>query len=222
MKKPKRFNQTLLHDDIHDQDTWRIFRIMAEFIDGFEALSRIKKGICIFGSARLKPDNKYYKIAEKTAYLLAKSGYSVITGGGPGIMEAANKGAAAAGGKSVGLNIMLPMEQKPNPFMNVMLEFRYFFVRKVMFMKYAKAFVALPGGYGTLDEFYEAITLIQTERIETFPVILVGKEYWKDLIDWMKNTMLDEDCISRCDLDIFKIVDTPEEIVSIIKKSHFK
>ncbi|MBU0951819.1 MAG: TIGR00730 family Rossman fold protein [Elusimicrobia bacterium] len=218
----KRFNQTLNHNDVHDEDTWRIFRIMAEFIDGFETLSRIKKGICFFGSARLKPNTKYYKIAEKTAYLLAKSGYSVITGGGPGVMEAANKGASAGGGKSVGLNIILPMEQKPNPFMNVMLEFRYFFVRKVMFTKYAKAFVVLPGGFGTLDEFYEAITLIQTERICPFPVILVGKEYWKDLIAWMKNSMLKENCISNCDLDIFKVVETPEEIVSIIKKNHFK
>ncbi|OGS27410.1 MAG: Rossman fold protein, TIGR00730 family [Elusimicrobia bacterium RIFOXYB2_FULL_48_7] len=221
MKKQKRFNQALIHDDIHDEDTWRIFRIMAEFIDGFETLSRIKKGICIFGSARIQPGTKYYKIAERTAYLLAKSGYSVITGGGPGIMEAANKGASEAGGNSVGLNIMLPMEQKPNPFINIMIEFRYFFVRKVMFTKHAKAFVALPGGYGTLDEFYEAITLIQTERIEQFPVILVGKEYWKGIIKWMEDTMLKEDCISKCDLDVFTIVDTPEEVVSIIKKSRF-
>ncbi|OGS22643.1 MAG: Rossman fold protein, TIGR00730 family [Elusimicrobia bacterium RIFOXYA2_FULL_39_19] len=216
----RRFNH-YEKDDFSQEDTWRIFRIMAEFVEGFEMLTKLGKAVCVFGSARLKTDNKYYKTAEKTAYLLSKAGYAVITGGGPGIMEAANKGAMEAAGKSVGLNILLPMEQKPNPYINIMLEFRYFFVRKVMFAKYAKAFIVLPGGFGTLDEFFEAITLVQTERIDPFPVILVGKDYWKDLVKWLESKVLEEECISKDDLLIYKLVDTPEEALKVIKKSKF-
>jgi hypothetical protein len=191
---------------------------MAEFIEGFELLSKIGQAVCIFGSSRLKKSDKYYKTSERVGYLLAKSGYAVITGGGPGIMEAANKGAKKANGKSVGLNILIPTEQKPNPYINILLDFRYFFCRKVMFVKYAKAFIVLPGGYGTLDEFFEAITLIQTEKVTPFPVILIGKEYWRGLNKWLKNQVLMRKCISKSDLNILKTVDTPEEVLSIIKK----
>ena len=206
--------------DFAQEESWRIFRIMAEFIEGFELLSKIGRAVCIFGSARLDKKDKYYAIAEKTAYLLAKSGYGVITGGGPGIMEAANKGAKKAKGTSVGLNILIPTEQKPNPYITTILNFRYFFCRKVMFVKHAKGFIIMPGGYGTLDEFFEAITLIQTERIQPFPVVMVGRKYWAGLYDWLKKTMLASKCISRGDLDIFKIVDTPEEAIALIRKWH--
>lgn len=198
-------------------DTWRMFRILSEFVDGFELLSEAGKAVSIFGSSRSKPDNKYYKLAEETAYLLAKEGFAIITGGGPGIMEAGNKGAKRAKGLSIGLNIQIPMEQKANEYIDILLDFRYFFVRKVMFVKYAKAFVIMPGGYGTLDEFYEAINLIQTERIDRFPVVLFGKEYWRGMVDWLKNKVLVNSNISPQDLDLFKFADTPKEVVSIIK-----
>jgi len=204
---------------IHDftsEDPWRIFRIMSEFVDGFDELSKIGPAVTIFGSSRAKKQDKYYKLAQKTAGLLAKDGYAIITGAGPGIMEAANKGAKEAGGGSIGLNIQVPMLQKPNPYITNLIEFRYFFCRKVMFVKYAKAFVIFPGGFGTMDEFFEAITLIQTERIEKFPVILLGKEYWDGLMAWMKTSMLEEDRIEKQDLDIFHIVSTPEESLKII------
>jgi uncharacterized protein (TIGR00730 family) len=201
------------------EESWRIFRIMAEFIEGFEMLATVGNAVCVFGSARSARNSKYYKLSEKTAFLLAKEGFAVITGGGPGIMEAANKGAKKGGGKSVGLNILIPTEQKPNPYINILLDFRYFFCRKVMFVKYAKAFIVLPGGFGTLDEFFEAITLIQTKKIIPFPVILIGKEYWSGLKDWLTNHVLARNCISRSDLSIFKIVETPEEAVEIIKKT---
>jgi len=209
-------------DDFTKEDTWRIFRIMSEFVDGFEVLSKLGKAVSIFGSSRTKPANKYYKLAEQTSYLLAKEGYAVITGSGPGMMEAANKGARRAGGISIGLNIQIPSEQRPNTYVDVPLEFRYFFVRKVMFVKYAKAFVIMPGGYGTLDEFTEAINLIQTSRIPVFPVVLVGKEYWKGMIDWLKDTVLKQGNISKDDLDIFSVVDTPEEVIKVIKKFYAK
>jgi len=208
--------------DFPREDTWRVFRIMSEFVEGFEILSELGQAVSFFGSSRMKPNNKYYKLTEKIAYLLAKEGYAIITGSGPGVMEAANKGAKRAGGHSVGLNIQIPMEQKPNKYVDTLLDFRYFFVRKVMFVKYAKAFVIMPGGYGTLDEFTEAINLIQTERIPKFPVVLFGSEYWKGMLDWFRDTVLENGNISKEELDIFKVTDSPKEVVSIIKKFYVK
>jgi uncharacterized protein (TIGR00730 family) len=199
------------------QDLWRLFRIMAEFTEGFDELASVGPAVSIFGSARVKPDDKYYKLAEKTAKILAKAGFAVITGGGSGIMEAANKGAAEAGGISIGLNIELPVEQKPNDFQNMTLRFRYFFCRKVMFLKYAHGFIAFPGGFGTLDEFSEALVLIQTLKQASFPVVLVGSEYWGGLIEWIKDKMLGEyDYIRPEDMNVFTVVDTPEEAAKII------
>jgi uncharacterized protein (TIGR00730 family) len=205
-------------EDFTREDPWRVFRIMSEFVEGFEVLSKVGKAVSIFGSSRTKPGNKYYKLAEEVAYLVAKEGYAVITGSGPGLMEAANKGAKRAKGKSVGLNIHIPSEQKANKYVDILLDFRYFFVRKVMFVKYAKAFVILPGGFGTLDEFYEAINLIQTERISKFPVVLFGKKYWSGLLAWLKEIVLAEGNISKEDLDIFTVVDKPKEVIGAIKK----
>jgi hypothetical protein len=204
------------------EDPWRVFRIMAEFVDGFDQMSKIGPAVSIFGSARIKPNSPYYAAAERTAHLLVKAGYAIITGGGPGIMEAANKGAESAVGKSIGLNIDLPFEQKPNPHINHLINFHYFFCRKVCFVKYAKAFVIFPGGYGTLDELSESITLIQTQRMEPFPVILFGSKYWKGLLDWFKTSMLEEDCIEAKDLNILQAVDRPEDVVKIIKKFYSK
>ena len=206
-------------DDFTSGDTWRIFRIMAEFVEGFETLAKIPPGVAIFGSARVLPGSDSYLKAEAIATLLAKNGYSVITGGGPGVMEAANKGAVEAGVASVGLNIELPLEQKPNVYANKLVNFRYFFVRKVMFVKYSIAFVILPGGFGTLDELFEAITLIQTRKIKPFPVILVGKAYWKGLLDWIGDTLLKEKMIAAEDLDILRTVDTPEEVLQWVQDS---
>jgi len=207
-----------LVDALSIEESWRIFRIMAEFVEGIEALSKLKKAVSIFGSARTHPDDPYYKKAEHLARKLVENGFSVITGGGPGIMEAANKGAAEAGGQSVGLNIRLPYEQKPNPYANIVIEYKYFFVRKVMFVKYAVAYVILPGGFGTMDELFEALTLIQTRRIKPFPVIMIGTEYWKGLIDWLRGTMLQNNMIDACDLEFIHIVDDPDEAVRHIKK----
>jgi uncharacterized protein (TIGR00730 family) len=212
----------IMRDDFTTEDTWRIFRIMSEFVEGFEILSKLGKAVSIFGSSRSRPNNKYYKLAEEIAYHLAKEGFAVITGGGPGIMEAGNKGAKRAHGRSVGLNIQIPMEQKPNKYIDTLLDFHYFFVRKVMFVKYAKAFVIMPGGYGTLDEFFEAINLIQTERIQRFPVVLFGREYWQGMVKWLKEKVLKEANISPHDLDIFKIADSPKEVVQIINKFYEK
>lgn len=203
--------------DFTTEDPWRIFRIMSEFVDGFDELSKIGKAVAIFGSARTNRNDKYYKLAEKTAYLLSKNGFSIITGAGSGTMEAANKGAKKAGGPSIGLNIQVPMVQRPNKFITNLLEFRYFFCRKVMFVKYAKAFVIFPGGFGTMDEFFESITLIQTRRIEKFPVILMGSAYWNGLLGWIKKSMLKDDRIERKDLNVFRITDNPEEALKIIK-----
>ena len=201
-------------------DSWRLFRIMAEFVEGFDSLSSIKgPAVSFFGSARTKPDDPYYELTTIIAAELVNNDYTVITGGGPGIMEAANKGAAEAGGNSVGLNINLPFEQEPNIFTNLPLSFKYFFVRKVMFIKYALAFICMPGGFGTLDEAFEALTLIQTKRIKPFPVILVGTEYWSGLIDWMKEKMLAADKVDNEDMVIFNVMDDPVEIVSYIKKT---
>ena len=203
--------------DFTTEDPWRIFRIMAEFVEGFEELSQVGPAVTIFGSARTKPQDKYYKLARDIAVLLAKNGYAIITGAGPGIMEAANKGAKKIGTASVGLNIQVPIVQRPNRFVTKLLEFRYFFCRKVMFLKYAKAFVVFPGGFGTMDEFFEAVTLIQTKRIDKFPVVLIGSEYWAGLIKWMKEAMLKYDRISKGDLEIFYTADKPEEVLKIIK-----
>lgn len=208
----------VIEDDFTREEPWRIFRIMSEFVDGFETLSRAGKAVSIFGSSRFGPSNKYYKMAEETAYLLAKEGYAVITGSGPAIMEAANKGAKRAGGLSIGLNIQIPLEQKPNKYVDTLLDFRYFFVRKVMFVKYAKAFIIMPGGYGTLDEFSEAINLIQTQRIQEFPVVLMGSDYWKGMIEWFRSTVLKSGAISKQDLALFTVVDKPEDAVNVIKK----
>ncbi len=199
-------------------DTWEIFKVMSEMVEGFQKLTRIGPCVSIFGSARTNEDHKYYKLTEEIAYLLTKSGFGIITGGGKGIMEAANKGAHFAGGKSVGLNIALPFEQKPNPFIdsNRLLTFDYFFVRKTMFMKYSMGFVAMPGGYGTLDELTEAITLIQTHKQARFPIVLVGKKYWEGLVNWIKSVVLDEKNISADDLDLFFLADTAEETVNFI------
>jgi uncharacterized protein (TIGR00730 family) len=205
--------------DFANQDTWRIFRIMAEFVDAFETMSKIGRAVTIFGSARTKPKDIYYKKAIQTGALLAKQKFAVITGGGPGIMEAANRGAKKAGGISVGLNIDLPTEQLPNPFQTHPIRFHYFFCRKVCFVKYASAFVLFPGGYGTLDEFFEALTLVQTDRIDRFPVILVGKKHWKGLQNWIEDTLVKKDLISDNDPDLFKVVDEPEEVIKIIE--HF-
>ena len=207
-----------LKGDFTQEDPWRIFRIMSEFVDGFEELSSVKEAVTIFGSARTGESNKYYKIAEETAGKLVKCGYAIITGAGPGIMEAANKGAKSAGGESIGLNILIPTMQKPNKYVTKLLEFKYFFCRKVMFAKYSKALIAFPGGYGTMDEFFEAITLVQTKRIDPFPIVLVGSEYWKGLVKWIEGTMLSNKMIDRSDLKIFNLADTPQEVISIIDK----
>ena len=198
-------------------DGWRVFRIMSEFVDGFESLSGIGKAVTIFGSARTRPEDPYYKAAEETAKLLVQEGFSVITGGGPGIMEAGNKGAYEAGGQTAGLNITLPHEQEGNRYQTISLDFHYFAVRKVMFVKYAEAFVCFPGGYGTLDEFFETITLIQTLKVEPFPIILYGTEYWSGLVEWMEKKLVKK-FIDEEDLSIFRVVDSPEDVVRIVKE----
>ncbi len=210
---------------IRTSDSWQIFKIMSEFVEGFETMSKIGPCVSVFGSARTKPNNKYYKQAEELAFLLTQKGYGVITGGGPGIMEAANKGAQKGGGKSVGLNIELPFEQSHNDYIDndKLLNFDYFFVRKVMFVKYAQGFIVLPGGVGTLDELFEAITLIQTGKIGKFPIVLVGKRYWEGMIVWIKEIMLkSEENISPEDLDLFHIVNRPDEAVEIIEDFYNK
>ncbi len=206
-------------DDFKLGESWRIFKIIGEFVEGIETLHELGPAVSIFGSARTKPEDPYYKIAEQTAGLFVKSNFAVITGGGGGIMEAANKGAKEAGGKSVGMNIILPFEQQPNPFANVKLEFNYFFIRKVMFVKYAMAYIIMPGGMGTLDELFEAVTLIQTRRIRPFPLILVGSDYWTGLIDWIKDKLLKNHRISPEDMDILQIIDEPEEIVKTVRRT---
>jgi len=212
-------NHQYVVDKISVQESWRMFHIMAEFVEGFDALSKYHPSVSIFGSTRVSPENKVYKTAEEIGRLLAENGFGVITGGGPGVMEAANKGAALVGGNSIGLNIELPLEQKPNPYANITLRFRYFFVRKVMFVKYAVAYIILPGGFGTMDELFESVTLIQTHKIKPFPVVLVGSYYWKGLLDWMKEVVLKEGKISPSDLEILQVIDEPEEIVKAIKKT---
>lgn len=205
-------------DDLTLNDSWRMFQIMAEFVKGFEVMPEAYPAVSIFGSSKIKPKSTVYKNTVKVARLLVENGFNVISGGGPGVMEAANLGAAEAKGKSVGLHIELPSEQKPNRYANIRLDFRYFFIRKVMFVKYAVAYVIMPGGFGTLDELFEALTLIQTKRIRHFPVVLIDSRFWKGLLNWAKETLVRQGTISESDLDILNVVDTPEEAVAIIKR----
>ncbi|MCP3931209.1 MAG: TIGR00730 family Rossman fold protein [Bacteroidetes bacterium] len=199
-------------------DSWRMFRIMAEFVDGFDAMSAIDiPAVTIYGSARTPENDPYYILAEKIAKKLAQAGYAVVTGGGPGVMEAANKGAFNEGGVSIGLNISLPHEQEPNPYANIPLNFKYFFVRKVMFMKYSMAFICMPGGFGSLDELFESLTLIQTQRIRPFPIVLVGNEFWGGLVDWMKDKLLEMGNIDKDDLQLFTVLDDVDDIVDFVK-----
>lgn len=210
---------TQAEQDFTQTDPWRIFKIMGEFVDGFDDLARIPPGISIFGSARIGPESEYYQAAVETGRLLAKAGYAVITGGGPGIMEAGNKGALEAGGISIGCNIELPFEQAPNPYQTISLTFNYFFVRKVMFVKYATAFIIFPGGFGTMDELFEALTLIQTRKIQNFPVVLFGSEYWSGLVKWIKETMIGQGTISPEDIDLLIVTDSPEEAVQAVVRT---
>jgi hypothetical protein len=224
-KKIQRALKEKSWNEIKTSDSWQIFKIMSEFVDGFESMARIGPCVSVFGSARTKEGNPHYKMAEDIAYRLSQLGFGIITGGGPGIMEAGNKGAHRAGGKSVGLNIDLPHEQSSNPYIDhdKNINFDYFFVRKLMFMKYAQGFVVLPGGFGTLDELFEAITLIQTGKVAKFPIVLVSSEYWNGLLDWIKSTMLgEENNISPEDLDLITVVDTCEEVAHAIDSFYSK
>ncbi len=211
-------------NEVQTSDSWSIFKILSEFVQGYDKLSKIGPCVSIFGSARTKPENKYFKLAEEIAYKLTQNGYGVITGGGPGIMEAGNMGARKGKGKSVGLNIDLPFEQSANLFIDTdkLINFEHFFVRKVMFVKYAQGFVVLPGGFGTLDELFEAITLIQTEKIGKFPIVLVGKKFWSGLVGWIKEVVLEEGNINEKDLDLFYLVDTADEAVDMINEFYSK
>jgi uncharacterized protein (TIGR00730 family) len=207
-----------LIDDLKLGESWRLFKIMGEFVEGVESLHDLGPAVSIFGSARTRPDDPQYKKAEAIAALFVKNGFGVITGGGGGIMEAANKGAAEAGGTSVGLNIRLPFEQKPNPYATIQKEFNYFFIRKVMFIKYAAAYVVMPGGFGTMDELFEVVTLVQTRRIRPFPIIMVGTAYWSGLLEWIHDQLLAQSFVSPKDLDIIQVLDDPEEIVGSVRK----
>ena len=220
----KKLNEKLIEEKqyvlegLAAKESWRLFKIMAEFVEGFEELHAIYPAITIFGSARTKPDHQDYKKAEEVARLLVEAGFSIITGGGPGIMEAANKGAAEAEGYSAGLNIKLPFEQEPNPYANVRLEFKYFFVRKVMMAKFSVGFVFFPGGYGTMDELFEILTLVQTKKIRPVPIALVDRSFWDPLVDWLKNYLYEGGKISRQDLELFKVFDEPEEVVKYLRE----
>ena len=210
--------------EIKSSDSWVIFKVMSEFVEGFEKLAKIGPCVTIFGSARVKTGHAYYKTAEEIAFKLVQHGYGVVTGGGPGIMEAGNKGANRAGGKSVGLNIFLPFEQKGNPYIDPdkLITFDYFFVRKVMFVKYSQGFIVMPGGFGTMDELTEALTLIQTKKIGRFPIVLVGKKFWSGLIDWINKVLVTEAMVHEGDLDLFNVVDTPEDAVKVIDDFYAK
>lgn len=232
MKKPLESDQRVPHatqdeqllesprtDEFTHTDTWRVFRIMGEFVEGFDELASLTRGISIFGSARTPPEDRYYKAAQETAALLAREGFAVITGGGPGIMEAANRGAFEAGGLSVGCNIELPFEQGANPYLTRSLTFRYFFVRKMMFVKYSLGFIIFPGGFGTLDELFEALTLIQTKKIRNFPVVLFGSAYWEGLLNWIRDPAMKEGKVTEQDLKLLHLTDSPAEVVKIIVDS---
>jgi uncharacterized protein (TIGR00730 family) len=210
--------QQYVIDNLSARESWRMFRILSEFVDAIDTMSNVPKGVSIFGSARVKPGSDVYRLAEDLGRRLVEAGFSVITGGGGGVMEAGNKGAAEAGGHSVGLNIELPFEQRPNPYANVRLSFRYFFVRKVIFVKYSVAYIVMPGGYGTLDELAEAITLIQTQRIRPFPVILIGSDYWNGLIEWFRDQLARHEMISPDDLDLIRVMDDPADVVRLIRQ----
>ncbi|RCU43520.1 TIGR00730 family Rossman fold protein [Chryseobacterium lacus] len=211
-------------DETITKDSWMVFKVMAEFVDGYEKLAKIGPCVSIFGSARLKPEDKYYEVAVEIAEKITQLGFGIITGGGPGIMEAGNRGAKNAGGKSIGLNIELPFEQHFNPYIdkNYSMDFNYFFVRKVMFVKYSQGFIVMPGGFGTLDELSEALTLIQTAKIARFPIVLVGSKFWSGLLDWFKETLLSQGMISEDDLQLYRVVDTADEAVSHIKAFYEK
>lgn len=212
-------------NEIQSQDSWQIFKAISEFVEGFDRLAKIGPCVTIFGSARTKPDHKYYKLSEEIAEKLVKSGYGVVTGGGPGIMEAGNKGARQSGGKSVGLNIKLPFEQVPNPFVDPdkSINFDYFFARKVCFMKYSQGYIVMPGGFGTMDELFEALTLIQTKKIGRFPIVLVGSEYWKGLLDWLNQVMCEENRnINPEDMNLIKLVDTADDAIAVINEFYAK
>ena len=209
--------QRTVRPEFLDSDPWRSLRILAEFVEGFDALASVGPAVSVFGSARIKSSNPYYRQARELGKMLAKAGYAVITGGGPGIMEAANRGCQEGGGLSVGCNIELPQEQGLNPYVDLGVEFRYFFARKVMFVKYADAFVIFPGGYGTLDELFEALTLIQTQKVQDFPVILMGTDYWGGMIDWIRASLLAESAINPEDVDLLRLTDDPAEAIRIIK-----
>jgi uncharacterized protein (TIGR00730 family) len=211
--------ETPKQDEFTRSDTWRVFRIMGEFVEGFDDLATVSRAVSIFGSARTPPDHPQYKEAQETAALLAQAGFAVITGGGPGIMEAANHGAFDAGGLSIGCNIELPFEQRPNPYQTRSLTFKYFFVRKTMFVKYSTAFIIFPGGYGTLDELFEALTLIQTRKIRNFPVVLFGTKFWGGMMEWIKTVMLAEGKINDVDLNLLYMTDSPAEAVEIVVRS---
>ncbi len=215
-KKLKHPGLSYPNDALLTRESWKIFQIMAEFVEGFERLALIKPSVSIFGSARYKPGHHYYQLAEDIARALSDAGLSVVSGGGPGIMEAANKGAQAGKSLSIGLNIQLAHEEKPNPHQDISLSFRHFFSRKVMFVKYASAYVVLPGGFGTLDEFAEILTLIQNRKTRRIPVLVAGASFWKGLLDWFRDTLVVEGTISQQDLDLFKVVDTPEDVVNAI------
>ena len=211
--------ETPRQDEFIHTDTWRVFRIMGEFVEGFDELASVTRGVSIFGSARTPASDPLYKAAQETAALFVQAGFAVITGGGPGIMEAANRGAFEAGGLSIGCNIELPFEQEPNQYLTRYLKFKYFFVRKMMFVKYSTAFIIFPGGYGTLDELFEALTLIQTRKIKNFPVILFGSQYWNGMVSWLKETMLTEGKISEKDFRLLRVTDSPAEVVELVLKS---
>ena len=206
-------------DEFTHTDTWRVFRIMGEFVEGFDDLAAVSRGVAIFGSARTPPEDPFYVAAQETAALLVNAGFAVITGGGPGIMEAANRGALDGGGLSIGCNIELPFEQKPNPFQTRTLSFKYFFVRKTMFVKYSNAFIIFPGGYGTLDEMFEALTLIQTRKIKNFPVVLFGKDYWGGMVSWLSDVILRAKNIADEDVLLLHLTDSPAEVVDIVVRS---
>lgn len=214
----KRGSRQYVIDDLSMQESWRLFKIMAEFVDGFDSLSDIGPAVSIFGSARSEPGSKHYVMAEEIAAKLAQANFSIITGGGPGLMEAANKGCHDAGGESIGLHIHLPFEQHYNQYLDMRIDFNYFFIRKVMFIKYAAAYVALPGGFGTMDELFEALVLIQTKRIKPFPIVMVDSGYWNGLVDWIKTRMLEDGFIHEEDQDLFMVTDSPEEAVRFIKR----
>ncbi|HUO58904.1 MAG TPA: TIGR00730 family Rossman fold protein [bacterium] len=217
--RPGAAQNPFIANDFKEQDTWRMFRIMSEFVEGFENLRDVRPAVTLFGSARTLPNANDYQLSRKIAYGLSKKGFSIITGGGPGVMEGANLGAHEAGGRSIGCNIELPFEQKPNPYINLPVNFHYFFIRKVMFLRYASAVIVLPGGFGTMDELFEVLTLVQTHKIDPFPIVLIGREFWKGMVEWVENSILgDRRYIDREDLKIFHLVDEPEEAIRIVTK----